>query len=220
MGPPATGKGTQAKRLSMQAGFDHLATGDLLRNAIKNNTSIGIAAKPIMKSGGLVPDQLVLGLFQEWLGREAVGVRKGVVFDGFPRTIPQADALAEILKNRNGAIERALLLTCGDCAIIDRVSNRRSCPKCGAVYNLIANPPKEVDVCGQCGNTGLIRRPDDNPNVIKERLRKYREQTEPLIQYYKTRSLLTTFDGEASINTVAEAIFKALKISSGSHAGH
>ncbi len=216
LGPPGAGKGTQAKQLAEVAGFLHLSTGDLLRSAVARGTPLGQVAEPIMKSGGLVPDDLVIGLLKEALEGAAGKVQAGVVFDGFPRTTVQADALGCMLTARSEAIDCVVLINTADDVIVDRVSARRSCSnaQCGAVYNLVSKPPRVEGKCDLCGSS-VVLRSDDRPETVRARQQKYWQNTAPLIDYYKQRGLLSEVPGNGTIDEVTKGVRAAVGVGCG-----
>lgn len=210
LGPPGAGKGTQAKRLAKQVGYLHLATGDLLRSAVARGTDLGKVVRPIMEAGGLVSDELVMGLLKEALA-EAGGAHGGqrVVFDGMPRTLPQARMLDELLAEAGRAIDRVILINTSDAVLVGRVAQRRSCVVCGSVYNLKAKPPQVPGRCDAC-NGELIQRPDDHRETVLARLRKYWQDTAPLIDFFRARGLLIEVSGNGAIDDVAAGVLAAL----------
>lgn len=210
LGPPGAGKGTQAKRLAKQVGYLHLATGDLLRSAVARGTDLGKVVRPIMEAGGLVSDELVMGLLKEALA-EAGGAHGGqrVVFDGMPRTLPQARMLDELLAEAGRAIDRVILINTSDAVLVGRVAQRRSCVVCGSVYNLKAKPPQVPGRCDAC-NGELIQRPDDHRETVLARLRKYWQDTAPLIEFFRARGLLIEVSGNGAIDDVAAGVLAAL----------
>lgn len=216
LGPPGAGKGTQAKQLAEVAGFLHLSTGDLLRSAVARGTPLGQVAEPIMKSGGLVPDDLVIGLLKEALEGAAGKVQAGVVFDGFPRTTAQADALGCMLTARGEAIDCVVLINTADDVIVERVSARRSCSnaQCGAVYNLVSKPPRVEGTCDLCG-CSVVLRSDDRPETVRARQQKYWQNTAPLIDYYKQRGLLSEVPGNGTIDEVTMGVRAAVGVGCG-----
>jgi len=201
LGPPGAGKGTQAKLLSQRMGFLHLSTGDLLREAVKNQTPLGKKAKEYMDRGELVPDELIVQLIEETMPKDG-----NVILDGFPRTVNQALALEEMLKGKGEKISKVLFFDVPDEVIIDRLSGRRVCSKCGAVYHVKYNPPKIEGVCDLCGGS-LVQRDDDKEEVVKKRLEVYRKQTQPLIEFYQDRSIIYRLDAEK----VVEELFEEVK---------
>jgi len=201
LGPPGAGKGTQAKLLSQRMGFLHLSTGDLLREAVKNQTPLGKKAKEYMDRGELVPDGLIVQLIEETMPKGG-----NVILDGFPRTVNQALALEEMLKGKGEKISKVLFFDVPDEVIIDRLSGRRVCSKCGAVYHVKYNPPKVEGVCDLCGGS-LVQRDDDKEEVVKKRLEVYRKQTQPLIEFYQDRGIIYRLDAEKGV----EELFKEVK---------
>lgn len=185
LGPPGVGKGTQAVRLADDLDAAHVSTGDLLRAARREGTELGLAAQAFMDEGELVPDDLILELVREHLAD--VDADTPVLFDGFPRTTGQADGLREVLGDLGRRVDRVVLFTAPDDTLVKRVSGRRSCPDCGAVYNVYFSPPKKDHTCDRCGAT-LIHRADDAPDTVGRRLEVYREQTAPLIAYYEANA--------------------------------
>jgi adenylate kinase len=201
LGPPGAGKGTQAKLLSQRMGFLHLSTGDLLREAVKNQTPLGKKAKEYMDRGELVPDELIVQLIEETMPKDG-----NVILDGFPRTVNQALALEEMLKAKDEKISKVLFFDVPDEVIIDRLSGRRVCSKCGAVYHVKYNLPKIEGVCDLCGGS-LVQRDDDKEEVVKKRLEVYRKQTQPLIEFYQDRGIIYRLDAEKGV----EELFKEVK---------
>jgi adenylate kinase len=195
MGPPGAGKGTQAERLVDDFDLPYYATGDILRAAIGEGTELGKQAQPIVEAGDLVPDELMIGVIMERI--DTPEAEDGFILDGFPRTIPQAEALDEALDRRGRALTAALLINAPGEEVIRRLSGRRICAKSGHVYHVEFDPPKKDEVCDQDGSR-LIQRDDDKPETIEKRLAVYREQTTPLIDLYDERGLLRRFDGTRS----------------------
>jgi adenylate kinase len=192
LGPPGAGKGTQAERLVDDFDLPYYATGNILREAIAEGTELGRQAAPIVEAGKLVPDELICGVIEERL--DSGEADDGFLLDGFPRTIGQAEMLAEALERRGRSLTAALLIDTPDDEVIRRLSGRRTCVKAGHVYHVEFDPPKNEGVCDQDGSR-LIQRDDDKPETVKERLGVYHEQTEPLIEWYDERGLLRRFDG-------------------------
>jgi len=192
LGAPGAGKGTQAKKLSNRYDIPHISTGDIFRANMKAGTELGIKAKEYIDNGLLVPDELVLELVMDRLAKE--DCRKGYILDGFPRTIPQAQALDEALNKNHDKIDVAIEVDASDLAIIERMSGRRACLVCGATYHIKSIPPKREGICDNCGSE-LILREDDKPETVKKRLEVYHAQTQPLIGYYKDKGILITVDG-------------------------
>lgn len=207
IGPPGSGKGTQAKQLASRHGVPHISTGDMLREAVAENTELGRKAAPIMAAGGLVPDELMIGIIRDRLSK--ADARKGFILDGFPRTVAQAEKLETIVAGNEGDTLKVLQLLVPDEAIVKRIALRRSCPQCGAVYHLEHNPPAKDSVCDRCG-TGLTARPDDNESAVRKRLEAFHRQTLPVATYYKAKSALREVDGQGPIDEVFERIEKSL----------
>jgi len=195
MGPPGAGKGTQAERLVDDFDLPYYATGDILRAAITEGTELGEQAKPIVEAGELVPDELMTGVIMERL--DTPEAEDGFILDGFPRTIRQAEALDEALDRRGRSLTAALLIDAPAEEVVRRLSGRRICEKSGHVYHMEFDPPKKDEICDQDGSR-LVQRDDDKPETIKRRLSVYREQTEPLIDWYEKRGQLRRFDGTRS----------------------
>jgi Adenylate kinase (EC 2.7.4.3) len=200
LGPPGAGKGTQAKLLSQRMGFLHLSTGDLLREAVKNQTPLGKKAKEYMDRGELVPDELIVQLIEETMPKDG-----NVILDGFPRTVNQALALEEMLRVKGEKISKVLFFDVPDEVIIDRLSGRRVCSKCGAVYHVKYNPPKVEGVCDLCGGS-LVQRDDDREEVVRKRLEVYRKQTQPLIEFYQERGIIYKLDAEKGVEELFEEV--------------
>jgi adenylate kinase len=200
LGPPGAGKGTQAKLLSQRMGFLHLSTGDLLREAVKNQTPLGKKAKEFMDRGELVPDELIVQLIEETMPKDG-----NVILDGFPRTVNQALALEEMLRVKGERISKVLFFDVPDEVIIDRLSGRRVCSKCGAVYHVKYNPPKVEGVCDLCGGT-LVQRDDDKEEVVRKRLEVYRKQTQPLIEFYQEKGIIYKLDAGKGVEELFEEV--------------
>ncbi len=201
LGAPGSGKGTQAKRLCKELDLTLISTGDLLRQAVRENTPLGVEAKGYMDAGKLVPDKLVIGLIKEKLD----GLRGGFLLDGFPRNLEQArmlDAITEV----NMAVE----LDVDENMIVDRIAKRRSCRQCGEVYHLVARPPKTPGVCDKCGGE-LYQRSDDSEETVRNRLAVYHEKTQPLTDLYEKRGILVTVDGRGSIDDVYRRMVDAIR---------
>jgi len=205
LGPPGVGKGTQAKLLSKECGFKHISTGDMLREAVKLGTPLGLKAKEYMERGELVPDSLIVSMMEEEILKE-----DKVILDGFPRTTIQAVALEDMLKKHQKEVYKAFLFTASEELIVERLSGRRVCPNCGAVYHVKYSPPKEDMRCDVCGSE-LIQREDDKEEVIRKRLEVYKNQTAELIDFYKERDKLISLDASKEIEEVYNQIRKALK---------
>ena len=208
LGAPGAGKGTHAKKITEKFGIPAISTGDIFRENIKNGTELGKKAKEYMDAGALVPDELVCDLVVDRLKQD--DCKKGYILDGFPRTIPQAEALTAALAKDDDAIDYALEIFLEDQAIIDRMSGRRVCKSCGATYHVVNIPPKTEGVCDECDGE-LIVRDDDAPETVKKRLGVYHEQTAPLIDYYKKQGILKVIDGSKGLDTCFEEICKILE---------
>jgi adenylate kinase len=208
LGPPGAGKGTQAKLLEESRSLVKLSTGDMLRAAVAAGTELGRKADEIMKRGELVPDALVINLIAERLDEER-GAR-GFILDGFPRTIAQAEALDRLFKERGKAVDRVIVMAVDDEALVARIGGRFTCASCGETYHDTNKKPREAGVCDRCGGTEFTRRPDDNAEVVRARLKAYHAQTEPLIDHYADQGKVATVDGMADIETVAREIGRAL----------
>jgi len=203
LGPPGAGKGTQAQRLSKDFRLPYIATGDMLRAAVKEGTELGEKAKEHMDAGRLVPDDLIIAMIAEEM--EKPENEDGMILDGFPRTTGQADALAEAMEERGRSLTAALLIEVPDDTLVKRISGRRVCVKSGHTYHVETDPPKHEGVCDQDGSR-LIQRDDDKPETVRERLETYHEHTEPLVEYYEDRDLLRRFDGTRSPSEVHDRI--------------
>ncbi len=206
LGPPGAGKGTQAKRLVDQRGMVQLSTGDMLREAKTSGTEMGRKVAEVMAKGQLVTDEIVIGLIGERLGQGG----GGFIFDGFPRTLKQADALGALLADWGLALDAVIEMQVDDAALVSRISGRFTCAKCGEVYHDVTRPTARVGTCDACGSTDFVRRADDNPDALKTRLMEYYKKTSPLIGYYYAKGALTVIDGLAPVDTVAGAIAKVL----------
>jgi adenylate kinase len=204
LGPPGAGKGTQAKELATRRGLVQLSTGDMLRSAVAAGTEIGIKAKPIMEKGQLVPDAIMIGILAERIERP--DCKNGVILDGFPRTLAQASALDDGLKKKKLKLDAVIELKVDDQALMDRISGRFSCAKCGAGYHDEFKRPKVNGVCDVCGSREFVRRPDDRAETVRDRLMVYYRETSPLIGYYYCKGNLKSVDGMAQIDQVAAAI--------------
>lgn len=206
-GPPGAGKGTQAQFIVERYGIPQISTGDILRAAVKDGTPLGIAAKAIMDSGGLVSDDIVLGIVGERLQQE--DCKAGFILDGFPRTIPQAEGLAEMLGKLNQNIQHVISLEVDDTEIIKRLCGRRTCPACSKGYHLSFDPPSISGVCDAC-NTTLVQRIDDSEETILKRLAVYKEQTSPLKNYFAGYGLLRSIPGDSAIIQIQSEIARIL----------
>jgi adenylate kinase len=206
LGPPGAGKGTQAQALAREWGVPHVATGDMLREAVAAKTPLGLEAKRHMDSGGLVPDEVVIGLVGERLAQP--DAKAGVVLDGFPRTVAQAEALDARFARTGLSLDRVVYFNVSRDELLRRLTGRRVCRACGRTYHLVSAPPKVADKCDVCGGE-LYQRVDDSEATVATRLDVYRKQTSPLLDYYRGRNLLAEVAGEGSVAEVAEAIRKA-----------
>ena len=203
LGAPGAGKGTQAEKLAAKYGLPHISTGDIFRKNIKEGTELGKEAKGYMDAGKLVPDELTVRLL---LDRVSNGdCKEGYILDGFPRTIPQAEALDGELSKLNEKIDFAIDVEVPDEIIINRMSGRRACLKCGATYHMQYVPPKTDGICDECGSE-LVIRDDDKPETVKNRLVAYHEQTQPLVDYYKEKGVYHAVDGTLDVETVFDSI--------------
>jgi adenylate kinase len=210
LGPPGAGKGTQARRLVEERGLVQLSTGDMLREAQASGTEMGKLVAEVMKQGKLVTDEIVIGLIREKLESSDA---PGFIFDGFPRTLGQADALGALLAGMNQKVDGVIEMQVDDTALVDRISGRYTCGNCGEVYHDTTKPTKVEGVCDVCGSTDLRRRPDDNADSLKTRLLEYYKKTSPLIGYYYAKGDLHPIDGMAEVDEVAaqmEAVLKTL----------
>ena len=208
LGAPGAGKGTQAKKLAAEYDIPHISTGDIFRANIKEGTELGSKAKGYMDKGLLVPDELVIDLVVDRLTWE--DAKGGYVLDGFPRSIPQAEALTRALAAKGEKVDYAIDIEIPDQNIIDRMGGRRACVGCGATYHIVNIPPKKEGICDNCGEK-LILRDDDKPETVKKRLDVYHEQTQPLIDYYKEEGVLKEVDGTLPMDEVFDGIVKILE---------
>lgn len=210
IGPPGSGKGTQAKRLASRFGIPHISTGDMLREAVTDGTELGLQAAPIMASGGLVSDDLMIGIINDRLAKS--DAQAGFILDGFPRTIVQAEKLDGIVAdgsgNGHGGL-RVLQLLVPDDAIVRRITQRRTCAQCGAIYHLENNPPANDSVCDRCG-AEVIARADDTEVAVRKRLESFHRQTLPVATYYKAKQILREVDGIGPVDEIFERIEKSL----------
>ncbi len=205
LGPPGSGKGTQAKKLSQELSLMHISTGDLLREAVKNQTPLGLKAKEYMDRGELVPDNLMIALIEEVMPKEG-----GFILDGFPRTVPQALALEEMLRSYKRDVDKVFLFDLSEEVVVERLSGRLTCSQCGAVYHRKYNPPKQEGVCDLCGGK-LIQREDDKEEVVRRRYRVYKEQTSPLVEFYQKRNKLIRLDASQNIQEVNKRLLEVLR---------
>jgi adenylate kinase len=207
LGPPGAGKGTQAKMMIDRWKIPQISTGDILRSAVREGRPLGLEAKSYMDRGELVPDRVVIGIIAERLGKDDAAA--GFILDGFPRTIPQAEALKEILDGLGREIDCVLSLEVEEEKLVIRLTGRRMCKGCGESFHQVFNPPAKDGVCDRCGGE-LYQRDDDREETIRQRLAVYREQTEPLIAYYREQGILKKIDGNDSKDLIFSRIVKAL----------
>ena len=203
LGAPGAGKGSQASRIATEYQLPHISTGDIFRANLKEETELGKKAKSFMDKGELVPDDITIAMLLERIHKE--DCKNGYILDGFPRTIPQAEALKEALAKKNEKIDLALDVEATDELIIKRMAGRRTCPSCGAIYHIVTLQPKVEGKCDRCG-ADLIQRKDDNEETVKNRLKSYHEITEPLISYYKKEGILEEIDGAEDLDKVFEKV--------------
>ena len=208
LGAPGAGKGTQAKKIAEKYGIPHISTGDIFRANIRNQTELGMKAKSYMDQGMLVPDELTLELIMDRFTND--DCKNGYVLDGFPRTIPQAEALTKALSDKQDAVDYAINVDVPDEAIVSRMSGRRACLACGGTYHIKFNPTKVEGICDACGGE-LVLRNDDKPETVQKRLDVYHEQTQPLIDYYQTQNILKEVDGTLPLEDVFQAIIAILE---------
>jgi adenylate kinase len=207
LGPPGAGKGTQARDLAQEWGALHLATGDMLREAVAAGSPLGREAKSYMDQGALVPDDVIVRMMAERLGAADAG--RGFILDGFPRTIAQAEALARLLKDLGQTLDTVVYFDVSEPELLRRLTGRRVCRACGHSYHVTSNPPKRAGVCDACGGE-LYQRDDDGEATVRNRLEVYRRQTAPLLDYYRQRNLLVTVSGEGPVVTIRDAIRAAV----------
>ena len=203
LGAPGAGKGTQAEVISEKLGIPQISTGNILREAVKNGTEMGVKAKGFMESGALVPDEVVIGILKDRIAED--DCKNGFILDGFPRTVPQAEALESMGVN----IDKVISLEVADETIQGRLSGRRVCEKCGASYHVEFNPPKTEGVCDKCGGAA-VQRKDDAPETVIERLRTYHEQTAPLVDFYGNKGRLVKVQGQDEGKDTSELVLKAV----------
>jgi len=208
LGPPGAGKGTQADRLSKECKIPHISTGDMLREAVKNNSEVGKKADFYMIKGELVPDQIVIEIVKERLNKP--DTKNGFILDGFPRTKSQAENLDAALKLSKIPLDMVLYFETSDSVVISRLSGRRVCKKCGATYHIKNIPPKKTNICDVCGSV-LVQREDDKEATVRNRLAVYKKETAELIDYYKNKNILKTISGDLEVNDSFKAVVKLLK---------
>ena len=204
LGPPGAGKGTQASKLVADRGMVQLSTGDMLRAAVKAGTPVGLKAKAVMEAGQLVSDEIVSGLIGETL--DDMSPSMGAIFDGYPRTEAQAHSLDDILRSRGRTLDHVIELGVDEDALVERITGRYTCAKCGEGYHDIFKRPKVENVCDRCGASEFKRRPDDNEETVRTRMAEYRAKTAPILPLYEARGLVERVDGMADMDVVSAAI--------------
>jgi len=207
LGPPGAGKGTQAKRLMDKYSLPQISTGDILRAAVKDGTEMGQKAKKFMDAGQLVPDEVVIGIIDDRL--KEPDCKNGYLLDGFPRTVAQAEALDDVLARMGSKIDQVISIEVPEEELVKRLTGRRTCRDCGAGFHLVFDPPQKEGVCDKCGGQ-LFQRDDDNEATVKNRLKVYNDQTQPLIDYYRAKGLLRPIEGQGGIEEVFERITSVL----------
>jgi adenylate kinase len=208
LGPPGAGKGTQASRLVKERGMVQLSTGDMLRAAVAASTPVGLAAKAVMESGGLVSDEIVSGILSERLDQP--DARAGFILDGYPRTDVQADSLDAMLAEKGLALDHVIELVVDEDALVDRITGRFTCGSCGEGYHDRYKQPKVADTCDVCGASNFKRRADDNADTVRQRMMEYRAKTAPIIPHYEGRGIVARVDGMADMDAVAASIDKTV----------
>ncbi|MEO0480957.1 MAG: adenylate kinase [Planctomycetota bacterium] len=208
LGPPGAGKGTQAKRFAEDESVEHISTGDMLRAQVQADTELGRQAKSFMDAGKLVPDDVIIAMVEAHLGRE--GAPSSWILDGFPRTLPQGEALDQSLKAAGRDLTHVVHFTVEEQALEQRLVGRRTCGNCGAIWNIYLRPTEKEGVCDACGSTDLKHRSDDQPEAVQKRLSVYREQTEPLLGYYRTQGSLAEVDAGAEPDAVVRQVADVL----------
>ncbi|MFB0527951.1 MAG: adenylate kinase [bacterium] len=207
LGPPGSGKGTQAKRIAEKYGLPHVSSGDILRAGLREEGYLDRETREIVRSGRLVPDRIAVEIVKKRLGEEDCG--KGFILDGFPRTLPQAESLNGFLQESDIPIDRVLYLELSEGEAVKRLSGRRICPHCGATFHLLFHPPRSPGICDRCG-TQLSQREDDSEVTVRERMKTYQKETHPLIEYYQTRGVLAKINANRSIEEVFKDLCKVL----------
>lgn len=208
LGPPGAGKGTQAVRIAETFDIPHISTGDILRANVRDGTELGRAAKRYMDAGDLVPDDVIMGMVSERL--DADDAKQGFLFDGFPRTVPQAQSLEDLLVDRNEPLDVVVRLAVDQDEVVQRLTGRRTCTECGAVFHVTAKPPQREGVCDNCGGS-LVQRDDDTEDVVLNRLEVYRSQTEPLEYFYWQRGLLRDVEAVGSVEDISARLLALLE---------
>ena len=209
LGPPGAGKGTQAKRLEQTHGLVQLATGDMVRAAIASGSALGQQVKAIYDAGQLVSDDIIIAMIAERITRPEAA--NGFILDGFPRTVPQAEALDRMLAAQGRSLDHVILMEVDEAALVERIAGRFTCRNCGASYHERFNPPSAAGACDICGSADLVHRADDRPETVATRLAAYRNQTAPILPYYRQREILRTVDGMAEIDDVTRQIEAVLQ---------
>ncbi len=209
LGPPGAGKGTQASRLEEAHGLKHLSTGDMLRAAVASGSPLGQQAKAVMEAGQLMPDEIIIRMIADRI--EEPDCKNGFVLDGFPRTVPQAEALDSMLAEKGERVDLVIEIAVDEAALVERIAGRFSCARCGAGYHDRFRRPKVEGVCDVCGSTEFTRRKDDTEETVRARLEAYREQTAPILPYYEAKGLLRRVDGMADVDEVTRQIEEALR---------
>lgn len=204
LGPPGAGKGTQAKRIEARYGMVQLSTGDMLRAAVAAGTPTGLRAKAVMEAGKLVDDEILIAMIADRLDQPDAG--RGAIFDGFPRTVPQAEALDRLLAGRGMRLDHVIELKVDDSALVERISGRYTCKACGAGYHDRFQQPRQAGHCDSCGGTEFVRRADDNAETVRKRLAEYYAKTAPILPYYQGKGTLRAVDGMADMDKVTEAL--------------
>jgi len=204
LGPPGSGKGTQAKRIEQSRGIRHLATGDMLRAVTASGSELGMRVKGIMDSGQLVPDPIIIDMIAERIVE--ADCDSGFVLDGFPRTVPQAQALDDMLRQRGRSLDHVILIKVDEAALVDRLAGRFSCARCGASYHERYRRSRVAGVCDVCGSREFAHRPDDRPEAVHARFEVYRQQTAPLLPYFQSRGILRCVDGMGDIDVVTRKV--------------
>jgi adenylate kinase len=213
LGPPGVGKGTQGRRLATERGWALISTGEMLRDAVARQTPLGLEARRLMDAGFLVGDDVMVGLVRDRTAQPDAA--RGVVLDGFPRTVPQADALDALLAGRGQSVDAVVLLTASESELVRRLSARRECPVCKRAYNLVSAPPKSNERCDEHPDTKLIQRADDEESTVRKRLEVYRAQTEPLVAHYRARGRLIEVPGAGRPDEVYDALKQAIDVAVG-----
>ena len=208
-GPPGSGKGTQAEMLEEREGYYHLSTGEILREAMKKNTDLGEKAGKYVEEGALVPDEVIIGMVKEKIASLIKEIDQ-FLFDGFPRNLKQVHQFEDFLSEFSFSEYRVISLDVSEEEIMKRILGRRLCKNCGKNYNVNFNPPKQPGVCDECGGE-VVKRPDDNEETVKERLRVYNEQTRPVLEYFSRKGVLITVPGEGNVKEIYDAIIRGLK---------